>query len=610
MHFIIRFIKVQSLSAMTLNILRILAISVMILLSFLSANGSQKYVARDRLLFFSEQFANEVLQSKKDVSDIQKVQNKEVPDSTVYRTLRLFGRSMFERGEQSKAFQYFKQALDILNADEKLGPDAKQFKSYCYLMLGAATDEVGMHQLSVEYCLKGLNICEELNNYRDISKFYNNLGVSFFRAKDYDKAEEYFKKALEINTRNHINLEMSLNYSNLSEISGIRNNIDEAIEYALKAIQCLDEKNNPYDYYSMQTVIGTLYNRKKETHMARSWLENAYKHQKENNYRNTLLYTCIALMELANDTGNQAEFEKYRAEADSIANQSGNFFMQNQFYRSLGNIYRSNGQFEKANQTADKYIAIQDSAYLAENKSRMEQTLNLFNLDKKTKEYDSSIQKLNPLWILLISSAVTLILLGLLLWVIIIRHSAEKARREKEKADAALAELLEQHLQDEIRRNEEASREINDNQRSLTAVTLEKIKTNRTIEEVITDAKQILLSISSRDKANKELLKSIVSRLSSLNNEVNWDEFQYYFVKVHPDFYHRLDEIHSGLTNKDRCLCALISLGLSTKEIAALTFREARSVETSRNRLRKKLELPTDVKLDEYLFRFTTPAQH
>lgn len=186
-----------------------------------------------------------------------------------------------------------------------------------------------------------------------------------------------------------------------------------------------------------------------------------------------------------------------------------------------------------------------------------------------------------------------------------VTRRAEKVRRAKEQADAALSLLREEHLREEIKRNEEAARELDDNRRSLAAITLEKIKTNQTIEEAVTEIRQVILSISMRDKDNRDKLKSIAFRLSNLDSEVNWDEFQMYFAKVHPDFYHRLDETHSDLTPKERRLCALISLGLSTKEIAALTFREVRSVETSRNRLRKKLEISSDVNLEDYLLKFT-----
>lgn len=40
---------------------------------------------------------------------------------------------------------------------------------------------------------------------------------------------------------------------------------------------------------------------------------------------------------------------------------------------------------------------------------------------------------------------------------------------------------------------------------------------------------------------------------------------------------------------------------MSTKEIAALTFREVRSIESSRLRLREKLNLPPGTSLTDFL---------
>ena len=579
----------------------ILALTIL----YLPACASQKFNTRNRLIYYSWQFANEVLHSPEDVRQIKAILDINMTDSAVYHSLRMFGREMFERGEQAKAFEYFKHTLDILEENTKMTKDELRYKSSCYLMLGAATDEVGMQQLSIEFYLKGLKISEELGDYAETGRFFNNIGVCHFRTQDLDEAEQYFRKALDVNTKHKNNLEMSINYSNLSEIFGMRNELDSSVEYALKAIQCLDEKKHPYDYYMTQSTIGWIYAKKNEFHMARTWLENAYNHQKTNDYKNSLFYTCLAMMELADKTSDNPNFVKYSKEAEQIAREIGNFMLLNEYYKSAGNVYRSRGQSDKAYELAEKYIAVQDSAYRAENKSRMEQALNIYNLEKKTKAYESSISNWNPVVILAICGSIALVLLGLLFWVITMSRRAEKARRDKQKTDEVLAALRELHLQEEIKRNEEASRQIHDNQRSLAAVTLEKIKINQTIDEVLTESRQILLSISARDKENRERLKSIIGKLSSIDNEVNWDEFQMYFAKVHPDFYRLLDQSHPELTPKDRRLCALVSLGLSSKEIAALTFREVRSVETSRNRLRKKLDIASEVNLEDYLLHLT-----
>ncbi|MDE5795691.1 MAG: hypothetical protein K2H75_01140, partial [Muribaculaceae bacterium] len=138
-------------------------------------------------------------------------------------------------------------------------------------------------------------------------------------------------------------------------------------------------------------------------------------------------------------------------------------------------------------------------------------------------------------------------------------------------------------------------------ERKLTSFTLDRIKTSQQIEEVAMNVRQIILDLPPRDKYVRDRLKEIVAQLAALKTDAQWEEFQYYFERVHPEFYKFLDDKHPGLTIKDRRLCALLSLGLSTKDIASLTFREVRSVESARNRLRKKLGLDVDTNLVDYI---------
>ncbi|MBV1888269.1 MAG: LuxR C-terminal-related transcriptional regulator, partial [Urechidicola sp.] len=59
---------------------------------------------------------------------------------------------------------------------------------------------------------------------------------------------------------------------------------------------------------------------------------------------------------------------------------------------------------------------------------------------------------------------------------------------------------------------------------------------------------------------------------------------------------------HPTLTPNDLKSCAFLKLNLSSKEIAQLLNISPKSVEVKRYRLRKKLELPHNSGLSEYLF--------
>lgn len=79
------------------------------------------------------------------------------------------------------------------------------------------------------------------------------------------------------------------------------------------------------------------------------------------------------------------------------------------------------------------------------------------------------------------------------------------------------------------------------------------------------------------------------------------------FQEAYPNFIKKLLAINSNLSKSDLIFCAMIWLGLSSKEIAQYTFVENRSVQNKKHRLRKKLNISSDV--DLYLF-FKNLSEH
>lgn len=581
-----------------------LTIFLVFILFCFQISTSVNPTVRERLLDFSIQFAQEDAESPEDVRKLLSIKTNNAPDSTVYNTMRLFGRELFVQGKPVVAFEYFKQALAIISEVNNPSRNGLIFKAYCNLLLGVTSNEVGMHSLSMEYYLNGLKIAETLEDNELLGDFYNNIGVCYSRINDYAKAEPYFNKSLEMYLKTGCKPKTSINYSNLSEVRMKAGDIDGAVDFALKAVQCLDEKKNPEDYYAIQAHLGFLYLQKMEFDMAYTWLSNAYRHQLKIESKTNLFETSLMLMNLYAATGKTDSLDLYRQETACIVNEIGNPALRIRFYEGISRLYHSRGETEKAYEISQRLIALKDSVQKAENLARMERIHNIYEIEKKALAKEHAIEKWDPVVVFFTMGAVVLVLIVLLIWTIIIRHKTECVRREKDEATALLAQVREMRINEEREQKEKAELNLNEQQRRLTAITLEKIKTSQQIDEALTEARQALLNISSRDTNTKQKLKNVIAKLTGLANEANWDEFMHYFTMVHPDFYRRLDEKHPDLTSKDRKLCALIALGLPTKDIASITSREVRSVETSRNRLRKKLALPSDVNLEDYMHHF------
>ncbi len=569
---------------------------------------SANHTVRERLLDFSIQFAQEEATSPNDVRELQHIKANNVSDDAAFNAMRLFGRELFIQGKPVDAFEYFKQALAIISEVDNPSHEGLIFKANCNLMLGVTSNEVGMHSLSMEYYLNGLKIAEKLEDNELLGNFYNNIGACYSRINDYAKAEPYFNKSLETNLKTGCKTKISTNYSNLSEVRMKAGDIDGAIDFALKAVQCLDEKKNPEDYYAIQAHLGFLYLQKMEFDMAYVWLSNAYKHQLKIESKANLFETCLMLMNLYAATGKTDSLDLYKEETASIVNEINNPALRIRFYEGVSRLFHSRGETEKAYEISQRLIALKDSVYKAENLARMERVHNIYEIEKKALAKEHAIEKWNPVVVFFTMGTVVLILAALLVWITIIRHRAQCVQREKDEATALLAQVREMRINEERQQKEKAELNLNEQQRRLTAITLEKIKTSQQIDEALTEARQVLLNIPSRDNNTKQKIKNVIAKLTGLANEANWDEFLHYFTMVHPDFYRRLDDKHPDLTSKDRKLCALIALGLPTKDIASITSREVRSVETSRNRLRKKLALPSDVNLEDYMHHLAIGA--
>lgn len=89
----------------------------------------------------------------------------------------------------------------------------------------------------------------------------------------------------------------------------------------------------------------------------------------------------------------------------------------------------------------------------------------------------------------------------------------------------------------------------------------------------------------------------------------DWEQFSRHFDEVHNNFLSTLKTRYPDLSTTDMKLCAYLRINLTTKEIAQSLGISVRGVETSRYRLRKKLEVPGDTPLYDFLLAVTAAAR-
>jgi len=103
------------------------------------------------------------------------------------------------------------------------------------------------------------------------------------------------------------------------------------------------------------------------------------------------------------------------------------------------------------------------------------------------------------------------------------------------------------------------------------------------------------------DSEGLRALKSLISETKASLVNYNWDEFQHLFEKVHVNFYDKLLDQYPALTPNEKKLSAFLKLGMSTKDISAITNQSLHSILIARSRLRKKLGLKKNENLTAFM---------
>lgn len=152
-------------------------------------------------------------------------------------------------------------------------------------------------------------------------------------------------------------------------------------------------------------------------------------------------------------------------------------------------------------------------------------------------------------------------------------------------------------------RNEQLEKNIISKSEELANSTMAVIKKN----ELLLMIKQGLskLKTESESRVSTPLLKQVLHLVdSNISTEHDWQVFENNFNQVHEEFIKKLLKKYLTLTPSDVKLAAYLRMNLSTKEIAHLLNITNRSVELKRYRLRKKMNLESEVNLGEFMMAY------
>ncbi|MBS1661677.1 MAG: transcriptional regulator [Bacteroidetes bacterium] len=176
------------------------------------------------------------------------------------------------------------------------------------------------------------------------------------------------------------------------------------------------------------------------------------------------------------------------------------------------------------------------------------------------------------------------------------RHEEEQKRLqylhqlEMEKSEKEIVKL----------RNEKLEAEIEHKNTELASTAMHLVQKG----ELLSNVRDELMRMKKggNGDGSPDELKKMLRILGEENKmDKDWEQFAIHFDKVHSDFLQILKSAYPALSAHELKLCAYLRMNLSSKEIAQLENISTRGVEISRYRLRKKLKIPTETNLFDFL---------
>lgn len=505
-------------------------------------------------------FQTDVEKSKDYGRQVLELSTKINYERGMLRGNNLIGRCYAMQSNLPEALRYFQNALVI----------ARKAKNPIYegMMLSAISAVYATNNdyvQALDYGLQAKKVNENAG-IKNMSNLMINIGYLYIRQDKYKEALVYYEEALRMEKQYGASTgyaELANIYLNIGGVYIRQNDVPKALESYLLAAAMLKELHHDSHLTYAYTNLGEVYLRLAKKDSA------------------TPIPDSLKDSELCKQRSKQ-----YLQIAEVMSQKHDLIDARSEVAINSAKLYRLLGDYDKAFMYLERYAKLKDTIYDQEKEKdfarieaqfyvrRQTDSLNYLN---KLKDKEITQHKVER------NSAIGLVLLAGIISLLLINRQKLK---HKQKSDMAEAEAR--------RREELASQQLADFTRSIQ-------EKNELLEQFSTELEKYRThQPDANEQAEKENSLQLLQRSVILNDE-QWADFQALFNKVHAGYIGRVKEKFPDLTTAELRSILLTKLGLSNKEMAAMLGVSLEAVRVSKHRLLKKISLPEDTKLEDWV---------
>ena len=464
--------------------------------------------------------------------------------------------------------------------------------------IGMVYADQGNYSQALDNYLQALAIFQGLNDLKRSASTINSIGNVHKNQQNYDEALVSYKQAQAIWLKLGDQTSLAGSYNNIATIYTRQKNYKAAIATGKKSLQIFDKIHNVNGQIICHNNLGEAYYLTGEYIAAKQEYEQALKLNEKFQSKKLLVSSYNGLGHIFAKTGeNRKAIESYHVVVELAKANKLRPALQ-LAYGGLATVYGQTNDFSNAFKFQQLSTILKDSLFNAENTIKMANLRVHYENERKQTEL-KLLQNEKELGY----ATRNIVALGLaaILMVLALAFNRQRLKVRKDKELHAVQKAL---SDTEIRNSQEKEQqlinELDFRNKALTTHTLNLIQKNSILEE-IRQTVSLALKSGQRDE-NTPLFSKLINLIDySFNLDKDWDEFKMYFEGVHKDFFSKLKKDNPELSAGELRLCALIRLNLNLKEAATLLNISPDSVKTARHRLRKKLNLPEESNLSDYL---------
>ncbi|MCG8305791.1 MAG: tetratricopeptide repeat protein [Cytophagales bacterium] len=493
-----------------------------------------------------------------------------------------------------KTIEYAKEALKLSREH-----DDKKNQGYALINLCQGYLLRDIYDQALEYGLKSLEIREALGDKNDIVFTLRTIGWLYYDINNSEMALHYHKKVLEYHLEMDDPHRIAYSYNSLGLVYAQMQQHHTALEYYKKSLLIKDSHN--------------LYSRRSETivNMGISYLElGAYKQALEyskqalelnsteeadhGNMANSLNLMASVYLKLG-DYENSEYYLNLATERIAALTDNQELTMENNLIAS--NLYHGKGDFRKSMYYYMRYIEIKNNIQSLEKNNKLAEMRITYENEKKENEI-KLLERENEIADVKRKALTGVLILLFIIAVLIISRlkSSQRKRRIIYEAQKKLSEIK---LQNERLEQEKLKDQLQFKSQELVNFSLHISQKNEMYKDFICQLQEI--EFMNKIDASRKIQKLIRDFNQNLKFNETLEEYESDLDQIEEEFFYKIHRQFPNLTNNDRRLMAQLRMKLSSKEISTLNNISVKSVEISRYRLRKKLNLKNGESLTAFV---------